>query len=170
MRNIIDRFILTVVPKIALFQNNQVAYRSVIGTVLEPKNGAQVETIFEVGGGAQPNESLPSYVSAVLTLRSGFSGKSNRGRSYYSGVSEDAHSTGRLTTDNLTALQDVGDQLLTDFGPVGTQSDGRYVIFSRKLGLTEGGLYNNLGNIPVTAVLARSILGTQRHRLIGIGT
>lgn len=170
LKSLIARFILSIVPKFALIQNNQVAYRTVIGTVLYPKDGAQAETIFESGGGAQPNESLPSYVSGVLTLRSGYGGKSNRGRLYVGGIGEDNHTASRVDAYTLTALQNLGDELLTSFGPVGTFSGNSYVIYSRKLGLSEGGLYLPIGCIPVTATQARSVLGTQRHRMIGIGT
>lgn len=150
--------------------NNQVQFRSVISSSLIPRNGPIAEQIFLTGTGDQPNESLPSFCAAVLSLRSGFTGKSNRGRLYIAGVGEDNSSAGRLDIDTLAGLQNIGDQLINNYGPVGSDPLFEYIIYSRTLGQTESGDYTITGMIPVVACIPRSIIYSQRHRLIGVGT
>lgn len=150
--------------------NTQVAFRALIGTTVIPKNGPIAEMVLESVTGDQPDESLPSYCAAILSLRTGFGGKSNRGRLYFGGIGENDTADGRLGPDTFTALQAIGNQLLAVFGPAGSNPFLQFVIFSRKLGTDEDGDYIPFGIRDVTQCVPRSVLGTQRHRLIGKGS
>lgn len=163
-------FANNIYPKIKAFQNNQVQYNSFVVSTLIPHEGPIAESPVSVGSGDQPDESLPSYCAAIITLRTGVSGKSNRGRSYYSGVSENDHTAGELNPSAFTALEDIGNELLNRYGPAGSSSIYRYVVFSKKLGYQAGGIYSAAGIRRVIQYVPRRTLGTQRHRLIGKGT
>lgn len=151
------------------FQSHHVLHRSLIATTLIPKNGPIAESVFEVSSGNQLFESLPSYCAAVLTLRSGHGGKSNRGRSYYAGICADHITDSRLDPSILAYVQSLGDRLLLTFSAASGVSLFDYVIFSKKMGSDESGDLNYLGIRKVKQTLARSVLGTCRHRKIGIG-
>lgn len=169
MTTLVSQFQNLILPHIKVMQSQELVHRSIVATSVVPREGSIVETILETSQGSQVEQSLPSYCAAVLTLRSGLGGKSNRGRSYYAGICESFSSSSRLDGNTLAQLQNVGNQLLAFFGPSSGSSPFRYVIFSRK---AQGdGLSNNasLWHRPVTQTVARSILGTQRHRKLGIG-
>lgn len=156
--------------KIKAFQNVQVQYNTIIVSTLIPNEGPLAELGIPVGTGDQPDESLPSYCAAILTLRTGVSGKTNRGRSYYSGIAENDHAAGELNPDSFTALADIGNELLNKYGPSGSSSVYRYIVFSKKLGYSAGGVFSAAGIKRVIQVIPRRTLGTQRHRLAGKGT
>lgn len=168
-QDICFQFNVRIMPSIKNFQNNEVHYRTLVCSTLIPHNGPIGEFTFETGSGNQVDESLPSYSAAILTLRTGFSGKSNRGRLYFAGVSEGDAADSRLIPDSLTALQGIGNELLTHYGDTGSEGFIRYVVFSKKLGYSAGGVYSPAGIRKVTHTIARSALGTQRHRLLGKG-
>lgn len=159
-------------PHIKNLVNTQVQFRTVLGTTIIPHNGPIAEQVIESATGDQPDESLPSYASAILTLRTGFGGKSNRGRIYFGGIGENDTSDSRLNPDTFDALQNIGNQLLAHFGPAGGYPFLRYVIWSRKIGAGEGsGPPDDPSGIRyVTQTIARSVLGTQRHRMVGKGS
>lgn len=169
LNNKITFFRTQVLPSIKAIQSQEVVHKTLIMAQLFPHNGPIVEQILETSGGDQTFESLPSYCAAVLSLRSGFGGKSNRGRSYYAGISVE-HGNGSLVELNILAgLQDIGNKLLTNFGNSSSPTALRYCIYSRKLGDQEQGRPTAGGLIPIVQCLARRTLGTQRHRKIGIG-
>lgn len=156
-------------PTIKAFHSQQVHYKTLICSTLIPHNGPIGELIFESMTGDQAGESLPSYSAAVLTLRTGFGGKSNRGRLYFGGISEDDHADSRLLADSFTALQNIGDNLLGAFGPTGIEAVLRWVMFSKRHGLSEN-IWRAEGIRPITHTIARRDLRTCRHRMLGKGT
>lgn len=169
MGTLISHFNLFVMPHIKGLQSQEVVHRSLIASALIPADGPIVETILETSQGDQASASLPSYCSAILTLRSGFGGKSNRGRTYVAGISEGFQSASRLDGDTLTRLQNLGNQLLSSFGLAAGINPFVYVIYSRKLGVDGSGTWTKNGIRVVRQTIARSVMGTTRHRKIGIG-
>jgi len=169
---LVNQFHLTVWPKMVEFQNNQVHYRNIVGVTINPKNGPIAELTIESQTGAQGNESLPSYCAAVLSLRTGLGGKSNRGRLYIAGVSEDFSADSRLLPDSLTGLQGIGDELLTRFGPADSLRVYNYGVWSRvrALSAADGPAPQvDFAFTQITQCIPRGILGTQKHRQIGHG-
>lgn len=169
LNNRITFFRTQVMPSIALIQSQELVHKSLIMAQVYPHNGPIVEQILETSQGVQAFEALPSYCAAILSLRSGFGGKSNRGRSYYAGISSNNVGSSVLDLDTLAGLQDIGNKLLVNFGNSSSAFSLRYSIYSRKLGDNEQGRPHAMGAISVNQCLARRTLGTQRHRKIGIG-
>lgn len=156
-------------PEMRLFQNQQVHYKSIIVQTLIPNHGSVWEFVIESETGAQADESLPGYCSAILSLRTGFGGKSNRGRLYVGGVSEDDHAAGKLLPSAFEQLTDFGNQLLAVFGPTGSSGYLSHVVFSKKNGYIDNTYFTGAVR-QITHYVPRLLLGTQRHRLIGFGT
>jgi len=120
--------------------------------------------------GSEPDDPCNSTVSIVVTLRTGVSGKSHRGRCYQPGV--DVGATGSFeNTINPTALaryQGVWDGILTKFGDAaGTDPTLALGIYSRKIGGTSP--HTVAGWQAVTQAVVNSILGNQRRRRLGVG-
>lgn len=166
---LISHFTLFILPYLKQLQSQQLVYRSMIVSTLIPTNGPIAEQILETSNGDNSDASLPSYCAACVTLRSGFGGKSYRGRSYYSGICETDTGDSRLNADTLTRAQNLGNQLVNTFGYLGGISPFVYVVYSRKRGTNEGGTPSSLGITAIRQAIARSVLCTQRHRKIGIG-
>jgi len=162
-----------VLPAIQMFANQQVQFEAIVVATIVPVEGAIFETILETSNGVQPNNSLPTFCAGLLSLRTGLGGRSNRGRSYYAGISEDSSSVSRLDADSFARLQDVGNSLLSAFGPTPTQPFVEYGVWSRLRGENIGGDSNfdiGAGFTPITQCVARRLIATQRHRKIGHGT
>lgn len=167
---LIASFMLRIYDDIKLLTNNQLQFRAFHSAILLPEGGPISEEIILSGTGSQPDESLPSYCAAILSLRSGFGGKSYHGRLYFPGISENDTSDSKLDAVTYSQLSLIGDKLIANYGPTGSDSLFRYIIYSKKLGLDQDDRYTYLGIIPVVQCVARLELGTQRHRKIGVGT
>lgn len=172
---ICERFNAICMPYIKDFAHQQWAIIGLICATVIPRYGPIVERPFEVAGGNQTGECLPSSNAGILSLRTGLGGRSNHGRTYYTGISSLDSEQSRLTASSLTRLQGIGDSLLTGFGSADADNEFHYGVYSHKLGDVDppppavGKLHTLVGFNPVTATIARPIVGTQRHRLSGHG-
>lgn len=162
-------FLDKMLPIYAAFQNNQVEYLPLVVTTLNPLNGPMAELLPAISGGFQGDESLPSYCAAIVSCRTGFAGKTNRGRFYVGGIGENEHAAGRLSASAFTALHDFGNELSNRFGPSGSHPYFSHIIFSKKFGYANG-VWSPAGVRMITHYVPRQTLGTCRHRLLGIGT
>lgn len=167
---LIASFMLRIYDDIKLLTNNQLQFRAFHSACLLPEHGPISEEIILSGTGSNEDESLPSYCAAVLSLRSGFGGKSYHGRLYFPGISEGDHTDSKLSAIAYSKLASIGDKLIANYGPTGSDSLFRYIIYSRKLGFDQDNRYTYLGIIPVVQCVPRLELGTQRHRKLGHGT
>ncbi len=146
----------------------------------------EVVTVFPLGGpnsiklwdgvvGARNSPSLPSYVAAVISTHTGFSGRRTHGRSYVMGVPGDSVSGNDLSGGGLTRLVNVATSWKNRYGINGSSSRWWAVVFSKKNGVTRDPgpppvlHYLSLAGIPWKYVDARQTLFTQRHRLSGRG-
>ncbi len=123
-------------------------------------------------GGASA-AALPSFVSAVISLRTLQGGKSHRGRMYIPGVPESASLVSALDTGNAywTALLAFATCLATNFS-VGDPPGGdsyQMMVYSRKLGGSHFP-YGSAGFTAVSAINAVQQLGTTRSRKVGRGS
>jgi hypothetical protein len=166
---LINHFTLFIMPHLKNMQSQELVYRAMVANQVVPINGPIVESVIETSQGNLADESLPSYCAAVCTLRSGFGGKSNRGRSFYAGICETDTQGSRLSPDLLALLQNLGNQLISTFNDAAGINPFVYVIYSRKMGDSESGHPTAGGIRVIRQAIARSVLGTQRHRKIGIG-
>lgn len=172
---IVERFNARVMPAIQAFSCDDLHFIALICATMIPRYGPIYERPFETGEGAIPNESLPSYCAGVLSLRTGFGGRSHRGRSYYSGVGTLDSERSRLTASGFTRLQGIGDALLGGFAASVADNEFHYGVYSKKLGDVAppppqaGKLMTLAGFQPITQTIARHEIYTQRHRLSGHG-
>lgn len=172
---IIERFNAGVMPYIKEFANTEWHYLALVCATMIPKYGPIMERVFESGSGNQPDESLPPYVAGLLSLRTGYGGKSANGRLYFAGVSEGDHQGGRLTPDSLARLQGIGNSLIGFFGAGDIGNDFHYGLYSHKLGDVasghsgEGPTLTMAGFRPINTTVGRAVTATQKHRQIGHG-
>jgi hypothetical protein len=122
--------------------------------------------------GAGTVNSLPSFCSAVLSIRTRLGGRSHRGRMYLPGVPEEA-------TDGSTILgaSNYWNGFLAFITCVATNfilgdpppaNSFQWEVYSRKLGGAKFP-YTAAGYTPVASVLPVQQLGTTRSRKIGRG-
>lgn len=125
--------------------------------------------------GDQDAAALPSFCAGLLSLRTGFAGRSRSGRLYLPGIAADHSELSKLTGGAFGLLQAFGNALISTFGPSGSVTYGRLGVFSRKLGVTRNIgpppslTYSIAGWTQATQAIARPDIATQRKRKLGIG-
>jgi hypothetical protein len=169
--NIVERFNARIMPAIRDFANNELHFIGLICATVIPQWGVIYERGFETGEGIQPDESLHSTAAGVLSLRTGLGGRSHIGRSYYGGVSKADSQQSRLSAGSHTRLQTIGNALLDGFGASIADNEFHYGVYSHKLGDVPrdppavGKRLTLVGFTPITNIIARHVIGTQRHRI-----
>lgn len=165
-----------ILPLIKAVASDQWHLKGLVVTTLIPRLGPLIEVGILNQGGLQGNGSLPSSSAAVLSLRAGYSGRSNRGRLYFAGIPKGDCLNSRLSDDYLTGLQAIGDGLLTRYGPDGSNTRLIYGLYRRKIGdirhAEVAPTYieqTQVGFVPVAQTVARREIYTQRKRLLGKG-
>lgn len=135
------------------------------------------EQILTVGGilgtGALGGDALPSFVSAVLSLRTNQGGRSHRGRMYIAGLAESSTLINDINAaDPLWAgLLAFANCLITEFyhpDPVGGGPMFDLGVYSRKLGGAKAP-YGAAGFTAVTNIVPHLELATMRSRKKGHG-
>lgn len=116
-------------------------------------------------------EALPSTCAAVISVRTPYAGKSNRGRHYLAGIPEANHAQSLMSGPPLAAVVAFLACMLGKFKFNDGTEEFRWVVFSSKKGYTAPSTYafTNETTSPVTNVLARTVVGTVRRRRIGSG-
>jgi len=171
------RIIIALIQCFAAFVPHQptgFTYNRVVWKKTGPVLGVEHITNWQGdGGGDATGNALPSFCSAVVSMRSNLGGRSHRGRIYIAGIPEDQvdQSIMRSGTDFLTALTQLCLCIATKFinigdpPPVNTAVIG---IYSRKLG---GAIfpYQAIGFTPAVSLTPVVELGTTRSRKVGHG-
>lgn len=127
------------------------------------------DTTISADGTSGLTEPLPNVVAIVASLRTGYAGRSFRGRKYLAGFTEGQNDT--TVDDTLRgALQTYFDDLVAGIGEGGASTDYQWGVWSRKLGQPSPGSWNYAaGWKPITEVIVRDDWGTQRRRRFGVG-
>ena len=116
----------------------------------------------QVGGWG--NEAAPGQVAAKVTWYVDGSHRSQRGRTFIGGLSNDSIFNQRRLTDDFTALCSAwAEMMMATWGPDGTESTARFCVLSRFL---NGALRSEPVALPVVAWAIPNIIGTQRRRLL----
>lgn len=122
------------------------------------------------GGNAS---ALPSFNSAVMSIRTAMGGRSHRGRTYFAGIPEAATIGSTLDPGHAFwaglinfALCCVQHFIVGD--PPGANA-WQMMVYSRKLGGAHFP-FGNAGFTPVKELLPVSLLGTTRSRKVGRGS
>lgn len=125
------------------------------------------------GAGGGSASALPSFCSAVLSIRTAQGGRSKRGRQYIAGIPEEAtlNSTIDSTSDLWEGLVAYALCLITGFsiGDPPVANTWQFVLYSRKIGGATFP-YGNSGFTPVTDMFPVSQIGTTRSRKVGRGS
>lgn len=145
---------------------------SIIEMTVRPRE--MIDEVIAVSGN-QDADALPSFCAALLSFRTGFSGRSYAGRLYLPGVASTLSTESRLDGSAFGLVQAFGASLLSTFGPNGTNFYGRVGVFSVKLGVTTNVgppktlNYSIAGWRQITECIARPDIATMRKRKLGVG-
>lgn len=123
--------------------------------------------------GLMAGDVLPPQNAIVVGLRSGSKGGRKRGRLYFPGVTENGNTNGELGGAQLTAVQGFAQKLTDTYGPAGTNTDYRLVIYSPEtLTFRAPRVPKPRPGTMITEVQSTTLdpfIRTQRHRSIGLG-
>lgn len=124
---------------------------------------------YSLAGGVS-TDNLPPQSALVATLRTGYAGRTKRGRLYLGGFSEALQVDGQWDASFVAAMQTYFDDMVAALGLGGSNTDYQWGVWSRKLGGEDPGPYNlAAGWTPISSVVVRPIVYTQRRRTIGVG-
>jgi hypothetical protein len=134
---------------------------------VKPGTGALVERNYAAVTGGSGGDPLPPQDACVFSLRTTLAGRSFRGRFYLPSLQETGQSSGKFDSSQLAILQAVAANLLAVFGPTGTDTKWQLVVISREAAGVPR--VPPIGT-PVTTILVRDIVYTQRRRTVGRGS
>lgn len=139
-----------------------------------PVLGVENITVFPAGSqGGALIDALPSFNSAVVSIRTALGGRSHRGRIYLAGIPESAALGSILDKDGpywtalLAFITCLTNNFITVGDPPGTNK-AVLGVYSRKLG-GAAFPFNNTGFTPAKTLVPHVELGTTRSRKIGKG-
>lgn len=117
-----------------------------------------------------PGDRVPSWLAAVVSVRTAVAGRSRRGRFYIGGLFEDVIHENSIDAAHLLRVKVYTDALMATFGPGGTMvANHALVVHSPKLASVPGTQCQNSSTI-VTALLPRTLIGSMKSRKPGSGT
>jgi hypothetical protein len=146
-----------------------------VATMLNPLASAQSVKSYTTDFGQVAGDGLPPHDAGVLSLYTGYPGRRVHGRLYLGGVPESMTTGGELTAAYLTAMKNLGDWLIGQFGDAGTSPNYWWGVYSRANGRTRQPgpppyfSYSPLTLIPWKRHVTNIRIGTQRHRKLGRG-
>lgn len=175
MQATLNDFEISVLPKILAWASDDFHVKSILAVTLIPRPGWLIEKRLAGGEGFQGGDSLPAFCAGLLSLRTGFAGRSGHGRLFLPGVPEDLQSESRLEGVSLGQLSDIGNTLVNRYGVSGSFASTQLGVFSRKLGASPSTVepgtidYNINGFMTLREVVARPEIATVRKRKLGHG-
>lgn len=156
-------FINWAVAELIPLVSDQVTYRSVIVTDISVPNGAQFSGAFPPAStGDQVSPSMPSGVTVAVSWRTGFSGRSFRGRSYHIGLVESQVDANEVASATLASLSGAYAQLVTDCA-----TDGFPLVVASRY--TNGAPRVNGIITNILSLIIDPSIDSQRRRLAGRG-
>ena len=132
-------------------------------------------------GGITTAEALPPQCALVMTLKSPEYGRRHRGRIYFGGLQETAQDGGLWGSALVSTLQANANALVTMHGPAGTDPTWQLGVWSERTatGCEMRGTPPHLTNVetpnlataftPLSSILVRPTVYTQRRRTLGVG-
>lgn len=120
-------------------------------------------------GGTRTSSSdlVPSWLARVISWRTAFSGRRYRGRSYLGGMHESWLSFNTLSAGDITLMDAYANTILTAFGPTGSSSDWRAVVYSQRA--RDLGATCIAAGSQITGFLSRTQVGSMKSRKLGHG-
>jgi hypothetical protein len=164
-------FATNVLPVLAGTYN----FERVVGQRVHPTLGAEYELTLAAGDtttGQAAGDAEPSFVSALISLRSNRGGRSGQGRMFIAGVPEGSTTASFLNTEAglYPALVAFVGCMIAAFltKDVPAAGDWEWGVFSRKLGGAKFP-FNPVGFAPMIVATPKRELATTRSRKIGHG-
>jgi hypothetical protein len=171
LADIIECFLTGLVPALSATYT----FEQAVAQRLTPTMGAEVIYTPAPGDtvqGASAGDAEPSFVSALISLRSSRAGRSGRGRMFIAGVPEGQTTASLLNTEAALwaallafCVCMLGKFISPDVPP---PAQWEWGVFSRKLGGTKDP-FNAVGFAPMIAAAPKQLLATTRSRKIGHG-
>jgi hypothetical protein len=118
--------------------------------------------------GVLPDEAAPTAVAAVVSMKTGLGGRSNRGRKYIAGLQRTNIDQSRIDAGRLASMQGTFDLMQAFFNAGNNLSNLTWGIFHRTKNGQPVPLSAN-SYTPVTSVNVQPFTGTMRSRLPGHG-
>lgn len=125
-------------------------------------------------GASASADGLPANAPIVLSWKTGYAGRSYRGRQFVSGLAEAGHLGGIMDSTYLSNLQSAINTFLGNWGDGGTLATNIvFGVWSEKLGTTKNVAgeilsYNyDLGFHPIETGVVRSAIANMRGRRYG---
>lgn len=146
--------------------STDISLASVSVRSLNVQSGLVFEAVPSVTvNGDSPSAALPGNVALVASFRSGFAGRSRRGRNYVAGIPEPAVLGNTAQTTFADALRVAYEALIPPGGPF-EAVDASWVVVSR----FADGAPRAFGLVTeITTVLVEPTVDSQRRRLTGRG-
>lgn len=143
--------------------------RAVCGTEPLPAGAEVVPTPSSNTQGTRATgaEKEPAFVACTVRELSDLAGRSRQGRFFLGGLQDADVLMNNLATAYVTIVQAYASQLMTVFGPNGTNGDWRLVVHSRKL--AQPGVDCLESSTPVTSLVVTAGVTTMRSRKVGHG-
>lgn len=172
LRVVVQCVVTTLLPGLA----NQIRLEKVTGMRVSPDVGPELEAIPDPTGtiqGMTTGDSLPSYCSALISIKTERGGRSGRGRMFIAGIPESGTVGSKLSPEVqpwLALIAFVG-CIASHFGNTATPGPGDWVfgVVSRKLGNPKPP-YLLPQFAPVMSMNPVSLLATTRSRKVGKGS
>lgn len=171
LQEVIECFVTSILPVLS----TTYVFERVVGRQMYPTQGPDYQVTVAEGEspiGAASGDAEPSFVSALISLRTSRGGRSGRGRMYVAGVAEVMTTASHIKPDSplyagLVAFVAcmLGKFLTRDVAVDGSWEWG---VFSRKLGGSKQP-FNNAGFAPMVAADVVTELATTRSRKLGRG-
>jgi hypothetical protein len=121
----------TIMPLVVAATSAEVNWESLIASDTSETGDESVDLeLTQPMPGALGSDCLPGQNAVCVQLRTGTKGRRRRGRFFLPGVTETGHQNGRLTGAQLTAVQGLAQGIVNAYGPAGTETSYRLVVFS----------------------------------------
>lgn len=148
----------------------RITARQVCGTIPLRAAVEEVEVAPNIAGSQTVSgERMPSWLAAVVSVRTSLSGRRRRGRFFIGGLYEIMQNAGTLDPPQLGAVQAYIDDLIAAFVTPSTGTGGwRLVVHSRTL--AQPGVQCQDSSTLVSGMIARSAIGSMKSRRAGSGT
>ena len=167
-------WVATIMPLVLAATSQDTNWESVVVADTSPTGSESFTlSLTQPNPGLVSGDSLPPQNALVVSLRTGIKGGRRRGRFYLPGITELYQNDGVISGTGLTNAEALAQGLINTYGPSGSESDYRLVVYSPEV-LTFAPPKppkprpGRLITVVQSANVDRTIR-SQRRRAIGVG-
>jgi hypothetical protein len=175
----VDSIILNFLEALDNHQSSALSWNVVRARQLVGGDGAYELELPAPVVGDLPQDTLPTQIALVVSLKTGFAGRRKRGRLYIPGNVE-PHTENSLWHPDVVALfQTVFNTAVQALGKNGTSQWHEWGVYSRRNGgvpipgtspVQYGPPWSLEGFTAITSAVVKNVPATQRRRRIGVGS